>query len=507
MKIFITTICILLFHYSIIAQTSEQPNSANHQIVEKSKIDIPKATAAINNYLDHLEQIGDPFNGQILIYDSDRELYNETRGYANLQFKAPAKRSTSYNLASISKMLTALVILRMNEEGLVDIYSPIGKYIDELTKTDVGATTIYELLTHSSGLPETYEQYLWEFVHVEKHNYDRDSLLGHLQNVTIKDEDKGKTEYTNLGAVLTSIALENITGQPYQTLLKKYLIDPLGLDNTGLAIINDQSVIIENKAVTYEYYYGEYYEFPFAKVGLLGAAAGLHSSSDDLQRILNAVFVNKNFISSSSYQILTTPYKAGSEYSFGCFDMQFKIEEDETINVIGHEGFIWGVSTAALYLPEDQIRFILLSNRGFSANLEEGIRKIVKLMYGGEVVLPKMKLDNNIMEIEEETNFINYVNDLGDLETLKKKYQVREYDINEMGYVLIGKGQYRKAEAVLKLNCRFFPKSSNAYDSLGEAQYLLKDYDNALTNYKRSLELDRTNENAEEYISAIEEIR
>lgn len=72
-----------------------------------------------------------------------------------------------------------------------------------------------------------------------------------------------------------------------------------------------------------------------------------------------------------------------------------------------------------------------------------------------------------------------------------------------MGYYFISKGEYEKAETVLKLNCRLLPESSNAYDSLGEAQYLLKDYDNALINFKKSLELDDSNENAVEYIEKI----
>lgn len=507
MKVINSILYFLLIASSIQSQSFENSSSSKSQIGKTKKINTQKVSVAIDTYLDHKEKIGDAFNGQILVCNDNDEIFYRSRGYAHEEFKVEPNRNTAYNLASISKMLTALVVLKMKEDDLVDINAPINQYINELVKTDIGESTIYELLTHSSGLPEPNETYLWEFVHVEKHDFHIDSITNHLNNVNIDDEDKGETDYTNLGAILTSLALERITGKSYEHLLQKYLIDPLGLTNTGMAIIDDQDEITSNKAKTYEQYYGTVYEFPFAKVGLLGAAAGLHSSIADLQKILSATFIKKSFLSPSSLQILTEPFKAGSEYGFGCFNMQFSIDGHQDINVIGHEGYIWGVSTAALYLPQEQITFVLLSNRGFSGNIENDLRKLIPLLLGAKVDYTKMRLDIKIMQIEEEAVFKNFVNGLQDIEKLREDYQVSEDDIDNLGYDLIEKRKYQKAQAVLKLNCRLFSTSSNTYDSLGEVQYLLKDLDNSLVNYKRSLELDPDNENAKTYILKINELK
>lgn len=503
MRYFISLLCILTFQYSVKSQSNGQHFSSNELKLASTKINADKAKEAIDGYLNHLEKIGAPFNGLLYIYNEEGEIFYQTRGYANVEFKVKTDRSTAYNLASVSKLLNALVVLKLSEAGLVDIYAPIKNYIKDLDKTDVGALTIYELLTHTSGLPEPYEQYLWEFVHVEKHNFHPDSLLNHLKDVNIKPEAKGQTDYTNLGPILSAMALERITGKSYKSLLKKYLITPLGLQNTGIAIINDQEEITINKAKTYEYYYGSFYEFPFAKVGLLGAAAGLHASAFDLQKVLNATFFNKTFLSASSLQILTQPYKKGKEYSFGCFDIQFEVATNKSVTVLGHEGYIWGVSTAALFMPRERIGLVLLSNKGFTANLEAGLKDIVALLYGGEVDYPRIRLDNKIMEFHNKEGFNDFVDDLTNLEQIKKAYVVEEYEINELGYYLIGKEHLEEAEAVFELNCRLFSSSSNAYDSLGEVEFLLKDFENSLTHYKKSLALDSSNENAKDYLAKI----
>lgn len=498
---------LLFFVYlpsMVLSQTNQIKNTKHNRSDLTSIEDLVKDSESINKYLDHLEKIHRDFSGQILIYRNDREVFYQSRGFANEEFKVKGNKDTAYNLASISKMLTAIIVLKMQEEGLVDIYSPIANYIKELKGISLGETTIYELQTHTSGLPEKYENYLWKFVHVEKHGFHMDSIINHLKDVKIKTEDKGSTDYTNLGPLLASLALERISDMPYKLLLEKYIIDPLGLTNTGLAVLLDQDVITVNKAKTYEYWYGSIYEYPFAKVGLLGAAAGLHSSVNDLQKIINAVFVDKTFLSTRSYEILTKPYKEDSIYSFGCFNMKFKGSPNEKVNVLGHEGFIWGVSTAAFYMPEEQLGFILLSNRGFSQDLENDMRKMITLLSRGEVEFPKMNLEYKIMAVEDDKEFYSFVNSLDQLEELKKEYEVEEYNINDLGYTLMNERyKYKKAEAIFKLNCRLFPDSSNTYDSLGEIQYTMKNYEGSLKNYKTSFELDPENENAKHYIKLI----
>ncbi len=73
---------------------------------------------------------------------------------------------------------------------------------------------------------------------------------------------------------------------------------------------------------------------------------------------------------------------------------------------------------------------------------------------------------------------------------------VIEYDINNVGYRLLNEKKFKDAIDIFKKNVKLYPKSSNVYDSLGEAYMINGDKELAVENYKKSLELDPKNENA-----------
>jgi TolA-binding protein len=77
-----------------------------------------------------------------------------------------------------------------------------------------------------------------------------------------------------------------------------------------------------------------------------------------------------------------------------------------------------------------------------------------------------------------------------------KSELVSEEGINKLGYNLVGEKKYKKAIAVFQTNTRDFPKSANAYDSLGETQFKDGDLPHALENYRKALETDPKYPNA-----------
>lgn len=78
---------------------------------------------------------------------------------------------------------------------------------------------------------------------------------------------------------------------------------------------------------------------------------------------------------------------------------------------------------------------------------------------------------------------------------------VREGDLNNIGYRALRKKEYEKAVKIFTLNTVLYPKSSNAFDSLGEAYYRSKDSVNAMISFKKVLELDPKNKRAAQYIN------
>lgn len=79
-----------------------------------------------------------------------------------------------------------------------------------------------------------------------------------------------------------------------------------------------------------------------------------------------------------------------------------------------------------------------------------------------------------------------------------------ERQLNTLGYKLLGAKRVQDAITIFEVNARAHPKSSNAYDSLGEGYANAKERQHALASYRRSLELNPSNENAKRMIELIE---
>jgi tetratricopeptide (TPR) repeat protein len=92
-------------------------------------------------------------------------------------------------------------------------------------------------------------------------------------------------------------------------------------------------------------------------------------------------------------------------------------------------------------------------------------------------------------------------------EELYPMIKVFEVDVNDVGYALLEKGKITVAINVFKLNVKYFPKSWNCYDSLGEAYMKAEEYSLALLNYKRSVEMNPENEPGQDQIRKIEKRR
>jgi CubicO group peptidase (beta-lactamase class C family) len=94
-----------------------------------------------------------PFNGVILITQDGRQLYSKTMGYFNLIKKTPLLFSDAFVIGSISKQITAVLVLREIELGHIDSFTSIDKFFPELKKNWPADTiTIFQLLTHTHGI-------------------------------------------------------------------------------------------------------------------------------------------------------------------------------------------------------------------------------------------------------------------------------------------------------------------------------------------------------------------
>jgi CubicO group peptidase (beta-lactamase class C family) len=164
------------------------------------------------------------------------------RGYglADTADEIPVTAETLFETASLAKPLFAVGLLRLVEQGLIDLDAPISDYIEAAPPTWSGIT-VRHLFTHTSGLP-----YSVDVPAACGEVYDDETLIQSAADVPLNAEPGARWEYSDLGYQLLAIIVERVSGQPRAAYLAEQVFVPAGMDTAQ--ITHERP---ENEAVGY----------------------------------------------------------------------------------------------------------------------------------------------------------------------------------------------------------------------------------------------------------------
>lgn len=210
-------------------------------------------------------------------------VYTGSKGSANLGSGYKADANSLYRIASMSKSFTAMAILKLRDEGKLDLTDPVAKYIPEMNlagklASDAPEVNIQHLMTMSAGFPEDNA---WGDRQLDVTD---DDLLDVLREGVSLSNVPGVTyEYSNFGYALLGKLIANVTGKTYQEYITENILLPLGMKDTKWEY-ND---IPEDKLVLgYQWYEGEWEDTEYLHDGAYGAMGGLISSIEDFGKYL-----------------------------------------------------------------------------------------------------------------------------------------------------------------------------------------------------------------------------
>ena len=168
----------------------------------------------------------------IALIDSQKLVWAEGFGYQNREDNIKASDKTIYNLASVTKVITATAIMQLVEQGLMELDKPIQEYVPEFQiKTrfkDTSAITIRSLLTHHSGLPGDRRKSQF----TQKPHEHFSIVLEHLKKEYMAYPPNYVWAYCNLGYNLLGVIIERISGMSYEDYIRQNIFKPLGMNNS-----------------------------------------------------------------------------------------------------------------------------------------------------------------------------------------------------------------------------------------------------------------------------------
>ncbi|MCG7204214.1 serine hydrolase domain-containing protein [Streptomyces arenae] len=262
--------------------------------------------------------------------------------------------NVQYRIGSITKTFTAVLVLRLRDEGLLDLGDPLEKH---LPGTGAGEATIAELLAHTAGLAAESPAPWWE----RTPGSLRPELSDVLGEQPFLHPVGRRHHYSNPGYTLLGALVEELRGAPWEEVLRREVLEPLGLDRTsgepqaphagGWAVHPWADVMLPE---------------PLEDLGRMAPAGQLWSTTGDLARF--AVFLvagDDRVLSAESLREMRTPAAPaepadvldGSTYGLG-----LQIQRRDGRLLVGHGGSLPGFLASLTISVDDDVAAVVLTN-------------------------------------------------------------------------------------------------------------------------------------------------
>jgi len=289
----------------------------------------------------------------LLIAKNGQTIYRSASGKANLELGVDATADHVFELGSITKQFTAVAILMLEEQGKLNVNDEITKYIPDYP-TQENTITIYQLLNHTSGIM-SYTN-MDSFMEDARIDRTPTEIIDVFKNEPMEFNAGEKFNYNNSGYILLGHIIEVVSGETYADFIQKNIFDPLGMQNS---YYGSKTKLIKGRANGYSQSDG-YENAKYLSMSLPYAAGSLMSTVDDMLKWQNGMSANK-LISKASYDRAVSKSKLsnGEEISYGFGWMKDDLKGSTMIH---HGGGIFGYTTFGLYLPQEDIYVIGLSN-------------------------------------------------------------------------------------------------------------------------------------------------
>src|SRR5262249_11975188 len=170
--------------------------------------------------------------GAMVISQRGEVVFEKAYGFASRQLRVPNRLDTKFHIASMTKMFIAMAALILSEQGLIALREQPAAYLPEFAALDKDIT-LHHLLSHTSGLQDIYDVANLRFA-MSKLKHDGGSLVSYLVQLPLVFRPGTGWSYSSTGYILLGYLMEHVTGLSFDALMKRYVLTPLSMTNTGL---------------------------------------------------------------------------------------------------------------------------------------------------------------------------------------------------------------------------------------------------------------------------------
>lgn len=315
----------------------------------------------------------------VAVFGGGEIIYTENLGFADVENEILCDDNTRYRIASPSKLISTILLMKLCEEGKLSLDTPLAEatgigYDWEYCSEKV---RLWHLLTHTAGL---YDTWVFENETSMRHDINRivlKSRSGHEPGTVFS--------YSNFGSGSIGAVIERITGEYFHNYADKVLFSPLGMDaGYVIDLIDDKESCAKIYDLDGEIFNvsewgrtSEYYEAFGLGNSYYSAQCELIITASDLARFGIALsgdgsFDGKRVLSEESVNAINNNYISAPNFDMG---LNVRIYDDLVDGriIYGHPGNALGCVTGLYYDPSDGTGIAFLTNRCLPYTEENGV--------------------------------------------------------------------------------------------------------------------------------------
>jgi CubicO group peptidase (beta-lactamase class C family) len=296
-----------------------------------------------------------------IVYDQQL-IWQRGYGFSDLDKKIAADERTVYRIASITKLFTSTMLMRLRDAGKLSLDDPLEKYLPQFkiksTFMDARPPTFRMVASHAAGLPREGNHQGWRTLDMPT----IDTLLAGLDGDEMRLPTMVEPKYSNLGIGIMGYTLSQIAGQPYGDYVTEHILKPLGMNNSGFARPADNHYAVgywrDGEAFKPT---GHWDEQGFRPGG------GMYSTVADITRFIAMQFRDQpanggdQVLGSSTIREMQMPVSVTQDFETG-FGIGWGIRRLAGQKVIGHSGGLPGYTTNISLAPALKLAVIVFTN-------------------------------------------------------------------------------------------------------------------------------------------------
>jgi CubicO group peptidase (beta-lactamase class C family) len=343
---------------------SPEPVASISQITATAGNPAPLTPAEMRHYQTEVTHFVDslfthrPFNGSILVAKDGEVIFERYQGYRNPRIKKDSiTASTPFHLASCSKTFTAMAVLKLQQDGKINISDPVYKYLPGFPWPGV---TVKTLLNHRSGIPN-YVHYMenlgWNRKKVISNQDVLDFIILRHKDIDVAPPDK-RFSYSNTNFALLALIVEKVSGQAFPEFMRLTFFEPLGMHDTYIYTQADSA-----KALGSYFSSGRPYAFEY--LDKVYGDKNVYSTVRDMLKWDQSLYAGTLF----TRETLDSAF-AGYSFekpginNYGLGWRMFNLKNGRKF--IYHNGWWHGNRTAFYRLIDDKVTIIAFSNNDYT---------------------------------------------------------------------------------------------------------------------------------------------